>query len=212
MCTVGAKKYFLVPRLLLTLVVGRSRHSNKIVSLETLTLTTYQLPCISMQVPSYRGFQMIGDSQLVRFSEQILNARRVVNSSPGQAKRVHIGYCVSGQKIGELLAMLKRNEFVLGDKIIMLIGTNDMTYVQVCHSACLAKFKWLLFQETPFNMMVQQYNMILDLMKQKQRRVILLTVPPVPKMEVPRTGSEYLEKLQNFNKFILQKHNCKFLF
>lgn len=72
---------------------------------------------------------MIGDSQLVRFSEQILNGRRIIQSIPGQGKRSQIGYCVSGQKIGDLLAMLEDRDFSLGDKVIMLIGTNDITYV-----------------------------------------------------------------------------------
>jgi hypothetical protein len=40
-----------------------------------------------------------------------------------------IGLCVSGQKVNDLLQKVKLENYPIGDKIVLLIGTNDILQV-----------------------------------------------------------------------------------
>ncbi|KAK4886747.1 hypothetical protein RN001_003018 [Aquatica leii] len=127
----------------------------------------------------YRGFQLIGDSQLLRFSEQLLQIC-VPTTSSGESRR--LGYCISGQKIREIEQRLISKDYPIGKKIIMLIGTNDFLY------------------NTSFDNMCSTYKSIVSFLKENVQHIILLTVPPVPKLA---GRAEYWIKLKRFNDFIL---------
>lgn len=87
----------------------------------------------------YRNHQLLGDSQLVRFSKQILGMKGSTECT--QKRRVlmlfflfievtrAVAYCVSGQRIQGLHNMLISKEYKLHRNVILMIGTNDLRHV-----------------------------------------------------------------------------------
>lgn len=73
------------------------------------------------QKPLYRNHQLMGDSQFVRFSKQILQERAGDNRQ--------IGYCISGQTIEDLYNLLARKVFPIHEYVMILIGTNNFVRV-----------------------------------------------------------------------------------
>ncbi|KAK5643387.1 hypothetical protein RI129_007232 [Pyrocoelia pectoralis] len=121
----------------------------------------------------YKGFQLIGDSQLLRFACQYLHGCR----------SRELGYCVSGQKIAELAERLEQKAYTISNKVIMLIGTNDFTY------------------RTPLDNMYHSYNAIVKLLKENgTNKLILLTVPPIPKLD---DSKKHWRELETFNDYIM---------
>lgn len=57
--------------------------------------------------------------------------------------------------------------------------------------------------------MSELYNNILRLLKKNGSKIIVLTVPPVPRLEKSHSEARYLERLERFNQFILEKHDGK---
>lgn len=90
------------------------------------------------QKPLYRNHQLMGDSQFVRFSKQILHERSGGCTYFIKFKQIqqffvadnrNIGYCVSGQKIEDLYNLLIHKAFEIHEHVIILIGTNNLTRV-----------------------------------------------------------------------------------
>lgn len=73
------------------------------------------------QRPYYKDHQLLGDSQFVRFSKQVLQTRSAGSRS--------INYCISGQTILGLYDKLVKKEYKLHNNVIVLIGTNDLKAV-----------------------------------------------------------------------------------
>ncbi|KAB0799495.1 hypothetical protein PPYR_07375 [Photinus pyralis] len=126
-------------------------------------------------VPMYNGFQLVGDSQLVRFHNQVL--------SKGEGFARSLGYCVSGQKIADLETRIRTKPYTICDKIILLIGTNDFTH------------------KTPMAAMCDSYDSILKLLQENgANKIILLTVPPVARM---KDRKMHWTMLKRFNEHIM---------
>ncbi|XP_071056182.1 maternal effect protein oskar-like isoform X1 [Onthophagus taurus] len=127
-------------------------------------------------VPLYEDYQLLGDSQLMRFSEQLLSFKSLYSDGIRR-----IGYCVSGQKIDELKKRLLKGEFEIHKNVILLIGTNDF------------------IQKTDYQVMCSSYTQLLQFLKLKCSKIILMTVPPVAKFE---SDKKHWKLLQQFNQFI----------
>lgn len=122
----------------------------------------------------------MGDSQFVRFSRQLLNYE---NMSYRQ-----IQYCVSGQTILDLYTQLKREEFDVHTKVIVMIGTNDM------------------LRNSNINDMKMRYWKLLDYLKRRTKKLILVTIPPIAK---DQHKPIHWVKLQIFNEFIRKQVDGK---
>ena len=130
--------------------------------------------------PNYKNYQLLGDSQLMRFSEQMLKFKKAIEwTAKGRTRR--IGHCVSGQKIGDLKLRLEDNDYIVGNNVIMMIGTNDIIY------------------NTNIQNMCSEYSEIVKNLRSKCLRLVLLTIPPVPKL---MKSTEHWNKLKIFNSFI----------
>uniref|UniRef100_A0A8D8VHN1 OSK domain-containing protein n=1 Tax=Cacopsylla melanoneura TaxID=428564 RepID=A0A8D8VHN1_9HEMI len=113
------------------------------------------------EYPLFQNYQLIGDSQLVRFSEVFLSCKRVF--FPGSSGRV--GYCVSGQRAAQLATHLSAKLWPVYKNVILMIGTND------------------ILSNTDHTEWKASIESILDLfVKYSVRNVIVCTVPPVPKL------------------------------
>ncbi|KAF2899634.1 hypothetical protein ILUMI_06543 [Ignelater luminosus] len=144
----------------------------------------------NLPMPHYRDHQLLGDSQLLRFSEQILHCKaNLIHAEDGKFRR--LGYCVSGQTIKDLQQRILNNEYKLADKVIMLIGTNDM------------------IQRTDMKSMFENYSSIIEMLKPKTERIVLLTVPPLPKFMYDHN---VWRRLRQLNVFINEQANNENIF
>ncbi|RZF47712.1 hypothetical protein LSTR_LSTR005976 [Laodelphax striatellus] len=128
-------------------------------------------------VPIFNGYQLIGDSQLLRFSQKILGLQReFTHSSSGS-----LGLCVSGQTIADLHRRIKENFHPVGEQVILLIGTND-----------------LLKGTTTSNMCRGLTFLIQDILL-SAKKLIVLTLPPVPKLA---RSEDHWNRLDAYNGWI----------
>ncbi|XP_018331749.1 uncharacterized protein LOC108741433 [Agrilus planipennis] len=142
-------------------------------------------------VPLYKGYQLIGDSQLLRFAEQMLDMKKnVIYPSLENGKSRRIGYCVSGQNLNDLKRRLLEGEYKIHKNVIVLIGTNDM------------------LQKTSICAMFESFEKILSILKKSANKIVFLTVPPVPKIH----SKHVLKILTDFNKYIIEKADGKTVF
>ncbi|KAF5294250.1 hypothetical protein FQR65_LT10836 [Abscondita terminalis] len=139
--------------------------------------------CINEVLPVYRGFQLIGDSQLLRFSEQLLPYKNCISSYNSGSTPRRLSYCVSGQKIEEIELLLRKKEYPIGKKVILLIGTNDF------------------LNNTLVEHMYRAYNSLVKFLKENTEHLVLLTVPPVPKLA---GHADHWIKLKRFNDMIFR--------
>src|SRR5436190_20433454 len=105
---------------------------------------------------------------LRRFSERILGC---VPGTEGKDNKQIVGHCVGGIKIKELNERLKKHEHELKDNIILMVGTNDIvkggTFVKAEH-------------------MLKDLRELIETLNKRQRNIVLLTIPPIPKLnDVP---------------------------
>ncbi|XP_067011639.2 maternal effect protein oskar-like [Anabrus simplex] len=127
--------------------------------------------------PMFFSYQLIGDSMLLRFAEQILGLRCKYENGLR-----FLGYCVSGQTLKDLRMRLKAEFYRVSDKVILLIGTND------------------LLRDTKPDRMQTRMKSILRYIRETASEVVVLTVPPVPKLAFKE---DHWSRLQAFNSFIL---------
>ncbi|KAI5746743.1 hypothetical protein M8J77_007009 [Diaphorina citri] len=113
------------------------------------------------EYPLFQNYQLIGDSQLVRFSELFLNCKRQYLS--GSSGRV--GYCIGGQRAEQLCQHLTLKTWPVYKNVILLIGTNDIK------------------DSTDVSQWKESVKKIVDLfVSYNVQSLILLTVPPIPKL------------------------------
>lgn len=120
----------------------------------------------------FRNHQLIGDSQFVRFAEQIIFSCTIKNRK--------IQYCVSGQTTSDLYNLLNAGGSPIHNSVILMIGTND-----------LVKRKNLIQAKIMFERTV-------NLLRVKAERIVLFTLPPVALYEDDPTHWEMLYSLNNF--------------
>jgi len=81
-------------------------------------------PKVQEQEPKYRGYQLIGDSQMVRYSTRYAS----YHQHPRQSKPKALGLCVSGQTVHGLSLQVSKSNVC--PTVICLIGTNDVLSLQ----------------------------------------------------------------------------------
>ncbi|XP_065206928.1 uncharacterized protein LOC135836192 isoform X3 [Planococcus citri] len=129
--------------------------------------------------PVFEGYQLIGDSQFLRFSEKVLKESR--KREKGLA---YLGLCVSGQKTNELFDRIKSNFHPVYSRVILMIGTND-----------------LLKNTNSVELRSSFHELITHLIGKKGvRELVILTIPPVPRLA---SSSEHWKTLKQYNEHIL---------
>ncbi|XP_075233922.1 uncharacterized protein LOC142331749 isoform X2 [Lycorma delicatula] len=127
--------------------------------------------------PMFSGHQLVGDSQLLRFSQYILGMQRKIDING----KGWLGLCVGGQRICDLHKRVLEGIIPLAKKLVVLIGTND-----------------LLKGTSSSEMCKGLHNLLMTLFKTAEK-IVLLTLPPVPKIAYL---SEHWQKLKKYNDFI----------
>lgn len=98
---------------------------------------------------------------------------------------------MSGQKVGDLLRRVRENFARVSEKVILMIGTND------------------LLQGTSYEAMRDDLRSLLKQLRSKGADIIiLLTVPPVPRLNA---SGDHWNRLMKFNEFIIGMHNGELL-
>ncbi|KAK7586054.1 hypothetical protein V9T40_003930 [Parthenolecanium corni] len=131
---------------------------------------------IYFQEPVFNGYQLIGDSQFLRFAERVLHLKRKENKGLSC-----LGLCVSGQKISDLMYRVKWDFAGVSEKVVVMIGTND------------------LLRGTSFEVMRTNLELLLNMLTIEAKKVILLTVPPVPKL---KEDKDHWDRLKKYNEYI----------
>ncbi|KAK7874103.1 hypothetical protein R5R35_004647 [Gryllus longicercus] len=126
--------------------------------------------------PVFYGFQLVGDSLLLRFAEQMLRRECKNEASPRR-----LGLCVSGQTVEQLRRRLQSQAAALGNKVVLLVGTND------------------LLQGRDIEKMKFSFDQLVDILEETVQRLIILTLPPIPKLEDDR---RFRMKFKQFNDFL----------
>ncbi|CAG2060926.1 unnamed protein product [Timema podura] len=130
-------------------------------------------------MPEICSYQLIGDSLLLRFAEKILGQHSKLDSESG---KYVLGLCVNGQNLKQLKARIKERKYPISENVIVLIGTND------------------LLQSTPRVDMERRMLKLVKKLQEKAKRIIILTLPPVPRLAFKQ---EHWKKLLKYNKFLL---------
>lgn len=128
--------------------------------------------------PTFLGYQLVGDSLLLRFAEQILFRRCIYNDGLR-----YLGLCVSGQTIQELTQRVESKFSPLGERIVLLIGTNNM------------------LRDHDIKTMKASLEELLTVLLKTTRKVVMLTLPPIPKLE---NNENFWNKLNEYNSFVIQ--------
>ncbi|KAG8320383.1 ATP-dependent RNA helicase ddx25 [Homalodisca vitripennis] len=137
---------------------------------------------IEKKEPNFEGYQMIGDSQLRRFGEKIMNLRGEYREKGG--KRINL--CIGGQTIEQLTRELKHSNN-LEKQLIVMIGTNDLLRDKEVKSIC------------------NDYDKLVEVLLEKGDEIILVTIPPIPKLG--ENDRYHLNKLERMNEHIKSKEN-----
>lgn len=138
--------------------------------------------------PLYKQHQLLGDSQLMRFSKTLLGHKQTTEYIGKKCIR-RVGFCVSGQTIGELNSLLQKNRHELQSNVVVMIGTND------------------LLRGRSYREMRVDFEALLETLLKKCSKVVLLTLPPIPFL-----GKEHLAQLRWFNDVIKDQHDGREVF
>lgn len=133
--------------------------------------------------PVYLSYQLLGDSQFVRFSENVLDYDYTTSRK--------IQYCISGQTIHELYINLGRKEFQIHDRVLVMIGTNDF------------------LRGRSLDYMILMYSRVVNVLRCKCEKIVLVTIPPIPLLG---DDEDYWIGFKNFNNFILMQENGRDVF
>lgn len=97
---------------------------------------------------------------------------------------------MKNQKIIDLLRRIHVGFGDISEKVVLMIGTNDL----LCG--------------TSFEAMCEDLKELLKLLSKDTKTIILLTVPPVLKL---KNDEDHWNRLKNFNEFIRQCRDGKLL-
>lgn len=120
------------------------------------------IPALHHLQPAYRGYQLIGDSNLVRF------ASKFCSNIVGERFPRQLGLCVSGQRAKSLIFHLHTSEVL--PKVAVMIGTNDALHINR-HEALKKDIKQTL--RATFSQLAKYLSL-------RCRDVLFLTIPPIP--------------------------------
>ncbi|KAK7586053.1 hypothetical protein V9T40_003929 [Parthenolecanium corni] len=136
--------------------------------------------------PVFNGYQLIGDNEFIRFSESVLQLKAEEHDG-----LTHLGLCVEGQKISDLLLRVKQDLGGVSEKVVVMIGTND------------------LLRGTSFEEMRTNLELLLHILTIEAEKVILLTVPPVLKL---KEDKDHWDRLKKYNEYIKELEDSEQIF
>ncbi|KAF5300372.1 hypothetical protein FQR65_LT00993 [Abscondita terminalis] len=140
--------------------------------------------------PMYRGFQLIGDDSFLRFAEELLSYKSFIPLfTTGSTRR--ISYCRNGQTIEEMEIYIGKNLYPIGQRIILLVGSNDF------------------LKNASVEDMYRNYTSLVKFLEGITEHLVLLTVPPIPELA---ESVDHWVKLKTFNDKILSLANGKKVF
>lgn len=117
---------------------------------------------------------------MVRFAEKMLDVQvEYINN-----KRSINKFCVGGQTIQQLLRTVQNNVTEIGRNVICMIGTNNF------------------LKGDKINYMLKLMRLLVEELVQNDVKIILLTVPPVPKLL--KVDKDHLTKLWEFNNALFR--------
>ncbi|XP_049842009.1 uncharacterized protein LOC126292199 [Schistocerca gregaria] len=135
--------------------------------------------------PCFEDYQLIGDSLLLRFSEQLLFYKCKTDEYNGARA---LGLCVSGQTVGELLRRVVSEMYPISKKVILLIGTNDM------------------LRDTKMDLMKRKLRRVVKELTLRTEKIIVLTLPPVPRLS---HKPDHWQRLDDYNTCIKGREKYK---
>ncbi|XP_034254934.1 uncharacterized protein LOC117653398 [Thrips palmi] len=124
-------------------------------------------------LPLWNGHQIFGDSMMLRFAGLTTSARPSFNKSLNANQ---LGYCVSGQTSGQLLRFMKSKQRPkMAKKAILMIGTNN------------------ILKRVPLEESKRALSNIVEELKKSTDKLIVMTIPPVPKLMKDKTAVEAIK-------------------
>ncbi|XP_046665751.1 uncharacterized protein LOC124357757 isoform X2 [Homalodisca vitripennis] len=99
-----------------------------------------------------------------------------------------IGLCVSGQTVSDLHKRVKEKFYPISDKIIIMIGTNHV------------------LQNADISTTCRELSALIKTLQEIVRSIILLTLPPIPKLE-EKYGPSHFKLLEQYNGHICSLEN-----
>lgn len=135
-------------------------------------------------IPKVKNYQLIGDSQFARYAQKILGLPYSTNRYGAK----YIGYCTSGDTLLYLRKRIESNEYRIHDKLILMIGTNNLK------------------KDHDPKQMIDDLRRLLDVLLTDKAagKIILLTVPPILLKE---KQLQHWTALQEYNRAIMDYHN-----
>ncbi|XP_046388049.1 uncharacterized protein LOC124157406 [Ischnura elegans] len=132
--------------------------------------------------PFIGSYQLLGDSLFVRFADQVLKSPAAI----GEHGKFCNGFCVSGQTISDLDQRVSK-DFRSTDVIVM-IGTNDF------------------LRRARVQNMTNDMRRLLDFLEYTAEKVVILTVPPIPRLE---NNPDFWHQWESYNKWLKNLDNGK---
>lgn len=122
-------------------------------------------PDVPFGEPVYRGFQLLGDSQMLRFATTFGSYQQ----SPRERFPKRLGLCISGQRMKSLHFLFDKSPYVL-PSVIVLIGTNDV----------LQLFRQMQLQRDIRRTLRATIRQLAKCLAYRCTRVLFPVIPPVP--------------------------------
>ena len=121
--------------------------------------------------PHYKNYQLLGDSNLLRFTVQVSGSRVEKEWFLSKKEVRHSGFCVSGQSVDQLLRRVKEGSHLIGSQVLVMIGTNSVRR-RISLKNVIDRFKKLV--KVLKNIGVKKLTLcsILPLPKYKKRRIV----------------------------------------
>lgn len=125
-----------------------------------------------------------------------------------------LGFCVSGHKIHDLLDRIRRRDVYkhVSSEVVLMIGTNDLLQVNIyfdrfftTNYPTLVLYRllsyFLCIQETEVEQMCAGIeSLIFELLRKcRVEKLIVLTIPPVPRL---RYEKDHWDRLNCYNDFV----------
>lgn len=128
----------------------------------------------------------MGDSLLLRFANNILGYKQPTNTRK-------INFCISGQSLDNLIFLITNIPMKIHNKIILMIGTND------------------ILKRKNTNNIIESYTKLIKLLTTKCNKLILFSIPPIPKFKNDKYHWYQLHKINTFLNNSANKKNIFFI-
>ncbi|KAK3933071.1 ADP-ribose glycohydrolase OARD1 [Frankliniella fusca] len=143
-------------------------------------------PLVLPPQPSFMGWQVLGDSNMVRFCVRF----GLYSQSPLERFPKQLGLCISGQRMKSLHFLISAGA-QLHDNVIVMIGTNDILQI----------FRLSQYRTDIKQTLRATFFQLCKILSSRCRRVLFVTLPPIP------AHAECEEDVHWLNALILKAAN-----